>query len=110
MYWQKAFTDGSYILQIFEMITGEMLFNPSQEKYRYTKEDDLLGQQIEFRRSQKRQRPLSSLAHRYLCTPGTVGPFSHEFAMSGRKSYHFFNRHGVWLHKTHCRTKIKKLI
>lgn len=31
------------------MITGEMLFNPSQEKYRYTKEDDLLGQQIEVR-------------------------------------------------------------
>jgi hypothetical protein len=31
------------------MITGEMMFNPSQEKYRYTKEDDLLGQQIEIR-------------------------------------------------------------
>ena len=33
------------------MITGEMLFNPSQEKYRYTKQDDLLGQQIEIRES-----------------------------------------------------------
>lgn len=36
-------------LQIYEMITGEMLFNPTLEKYRYTKEDDLLGQQIEIR-------------------------------------------------------------
>lgn len=36
--------------QIYEMITGEMLFNPGQEKYRYTKEDDLLGQQIEIRK------------------------------------------------------------
>lgn len=48
---RHSLTDlADHVLQIFEMITGEMLFNPSQEKYRYTKEDDLLGQQIEIRK------------------------------------------------------------
>ncbi|KAK9896190.1 Pkinase-domain-containing protein [Cystobasidium minutum MCA 4210] len=65
---------------IYEMLTGEMMFNPQAEKYRYTKEDDLLGQQIE----------IPDWEH----VTTIVGPFDPEFALSGKKSLAFFNSQG----------------
>ena len=45
---EDAYTN--VMVQIYELITGEMMFNPQHERYRYTKEDDLLAQQIEIRK------------------------------------------------------------
>jgi serine/threonine protein kinase len=34
---------------VFEMLTGDLLFNPGSKRFKWSKEDDLLAQQIELR-------------------------------------------------------------
>ncbi|OAV89705.1 CMGC/SRPK protein kinase [Puccinia triticina 1-1 BBBD Race 1] len=60
---------------IFELLTGDYLFNPDAVAKRYTKDDDHIAQIIEL-----------------------VGPFPTPVALSGKFSYEIFNRKGELRH------------
>jgi len=60
---------------IFELLTGDYLFNPDAVAKRYTKDDDHIAQIIEL-----------------------VGPFPPPVALSGKFSYEIFNRKGELRH------------
>ncbi|KAI9603945.1 hypothetical protein H4Q26_003554 [Puccinia striiformis f. sp. tritici PST-130] len=60
---------------IFELLTGDYLFNPDAVAKRYTKDDDHIAQIVEL-----------------------VGPFPTPVALSGKFSYEIFNRKGELRH------------
>lgn len=60
---------------IFELLTGDYLFNPDAVAKRYTKDDDHIAQIIEL-----------------------VGPFPPHVALAGKFSYEIFNRRGELRH------------
>lgn len=60
---------------IFELLTGDYLFNPDAVAKRYTKDDDHIAQIVEL-----------------------VGPFPLQVALSGKFSYVIFNRKGELRH------------
>ncbi|POW22799.1 hypothetical protein PSHT_00819 [Puccinia striiformis] len=60
---------------LFELLTGDYLFNPDAIAKRYSKDDDHIAQVIEL-----------------------LGPFPVEFALSGKFSHDIFNRRGKLNH------------
>lgn len=60
---------------VFELLTGDYLFNPDAVAKRYTKDDDHIAQIIEL-----------------------VGPFPTNVALAGKFSYEIFNRKGELRH------------
>ncbi|KAJ1774029.1 serine/threonine protein kinase, CMGC [Coemansia sp. RSA 1843] len=72
--WDSTADMWSCACVIFELLTGEYLFEPHSGS-RYTKDEDHLAQIIE-----------------------TIGPLSKKFALSGRYSSEFFNRRGELRH------------
>jgi hypothetical protein len=57
---------------LFELLTGDYLFNPDAVAKRYSKDDDHIAQIIEL-----------------------LGPFPIDFALSGKFSHDIFNRRGT---------------
>ncbi|KAJ2664505.1 serine/threonine protein kinase, CMGC [Coemansia sp. RSA 1200] len=72
--WDSTADMWSCACVIFELLTGDYLFEPHSGS-RYTKDEDHLAQIIE-----------------------TIGPFPKKFALSGRYSAEFFNRRGELRH------------
>ncbi|KAJ1907521.1 serine/threonine protein kinase, CMGC [Coemansia sp. IMI 209127] len=72
--WDSTADMWSCACVIFELLTGDYLFEPHSGS-RYTKDEDHLAQIIE-----------------------TVGPLSKKFALSGKYSSEFFNRRGELRH------------
>lgn len=58
--------------QIFELLTGDYLFNPDSVSRKYTKDDDHIAQIVEL-----------------------VGAFPRSVALAGRYSSEIFNRKGA---------------
>ncbi|KAI9254842.1 kinase-like domain-containing protein [Sporodiniella umbellata] len=72
--WDSGADIWSLACMIFELLTGNYLFDP-QRGSRYSRDDDHLAQMIEL-----------------------MGPMAREFALSGKHSSEFFNRKGLLRH------------
>ncbi|KAG1474103.1 hypothetical protein G6F56_000549 [Rhizopus delemar] len=72
--WDAGADIWSLACMIFELLTGNYLFDP-QRASRYSRDDDHLAQMIEL-----------------------MGPMTREFALSGKHSSEFFNHKGLLRH------------